>query len=125
MDFVGKVITHVDIDPEMDQILLTLDSGVEIMIYHARDGCEHVVIEGTDGSWNNLLHKPILLFQHDETRSEVHPHYEYRTDTTLTFTVDGASVINRWVGTSNGYYSEKVDIRELSEVYDRISDKFK
>lgn len=118
---VGEVLTHVDIFS--DEILLTTESGRKIQIYHDQDCCESVGIVDTEGNWQNLIGKPLL-----EASQEIDPDNDpifsqhkpedsddSRTDTKLTFRVDGATVINRWIGESNGYYSEFVDFKDITK----------
>lgn len=38
---------------------------------------------------------------------------ESATETKLTFVADGATVINRWIGESNGYYSETIQLDQV------------
>lgn len=109
-EIVGEVLTNIDVDGDT-QILLTTESGRQFLIYHDQDCCEEVSILSTEGDWYTLLGKEIVELNVDERPSK--PGYESRTDTTLTFKVSDATVINRWVGESNGYYSESVDFAEL------------
>ena len=111
-ELAGETLTYIDVDPENDVILLTTESGRMIKIYHEQDCCESVRIEDTQGDWHNLIGKVIVTAYADEYESEVE--YGSRTETTLTFCVDDATVINRWVGESNGYYSESVHIEEIA-----------
>ncbi|WP_417459104.1 hypothetical protein [Kordiimonas sp.] len=113
---VGEVLTHVDADENGEEILLTTASGRQITIHHDQDCCEHVRIEGTDGSWHELIGKVIVDATKDEREfgdpPPAFPDSWTRTD--LTFRVDGATVVSRWIGESNGYYSESVDIDEIA-----------
>lgn len=113
---VGEVLTNIDVFDE--EILLTTKSGREIRVYHDQDCCESVYIEGTEGDWKQLIGKVILEVEEDiecnEDANLVQEHESY-TKTTLTFKVDGETVINRWFGCSNGYYSESVDFREINK----------
>ena len=113
-DLVGEVLDAVDIDREENQILLTTRSGRKFLVYHEQDCCETVAISGQDGSFDKLIGKPIVEargFAVDTGESE--SDYDSQTTTTLVFRVDDQTVISRWVGDSNGYYSESVDIAEL------------
>ena len=112
----GETLTHIDVAKEHgeDQILLTTESGREIRIYHEQDCCETVRIVDTEGEWHDLIGKPILEATKEEEQRETED-YESETKTALTFRVDGATVISRWIGESNGYYSESVDIREITK----------
>ena len=119
-NLVGEVLTHVDIFD--DEILLTTESGRKIQIFHSQDCCESVSIVNTEGDWQNLIGKPLIEASEEidpdndpiftETDKECH---DSRTNTKLTFRVDGATVINRWVGDSNGYYSESVDFEDITK----------
>jgi len=115
-ELIGEVLTYIDIDPKNDVILLTTQSGRQIRICHYQDCCESVYIENTDGKWHELFGKPILDASHEECSSGNLPEECYEdswTRTTLTFKTDKATVINRWIGTSNGYYSESVSLIEI------------
>ena len=113
-DLVGEVLDSVDIDRGENQILLTTRSGRRFMVYHEQDCCEKVQIVGQDGNFDNLIGKPLIEardFAVDTGESE--SDYDSQTTTTLVFRVDDQTVISRWIGDSNGYYSESVDIAEL------------
>ena len=113
-DLVGEVLDAVDIDREENQILLTTRSGRKFLVYHEQDCCEKVAISGQDGNFDKLIGKPIVEardFAVDTGESE--SDYDSQTTTTLVFRVDDQTVISRWIGDSNGYYSESVDIAEL------------
>ena len=116
-ELVGEVLTYIDIDPENNIILLTTESGREIKIYHRQDCCESVKIESTDGEWRSLLGFPITRATREEV-SEGDPVPECPDSwmrTTLTFHTSVATVISRWIDESNGYYSESVDLEEITK----------
>ena len=83
------------------------------MIYHEQDCCETVQIQDTEGNWHDLIGKVITETDHDETCG-VLDNSESSTLTTLTFKCDDATVISRWIGESNGYYSEGVDLADIT-----------
>jgi hypothetical protein len=110
---VGEVLDAVDIDREENQILLTTRSGRRFLVYHEQDCCETVAISGQDGNFDKLIGKPLVEardFAVDTTEEGID---DSQTTTTLVFRVDDQTVISRWIGDSNGYYSESVDIAEL------------
>ena len=109
-DLAGETLTAVDIF-DGDEIILTTQSGRRVKIFHDQDCCESVGIEGPEGDWTPLLGK-VLLECKQESESFVRA-YGTGTKTTLTFRVDDATVVSRWIGESNGYYSEEVHIAEL------------
>lgn len=115
---VGEVLTH--IDDGGDVIMLTTKSGRIIRIHHDQDCCESVSIEDTKGNWHDLIGKVIIEASEDvQKQGDPPPEYpDSWTRTTLTFKVDGATVISRWIGESNGYYSESVDIEDLTKSRD-------
>jgi hypothetical protein len=114
---VGETLTYVDTDENNDEIMLTTASGKIIKIFHEQDCCESVHIEDTEGNWHELIGK-VIVEATNESTSEGEPPNEYSeswTRTTLTFKVDDATVISRWIGESNGYYSESVDIEMVAK----------
>ena len=112
-DLVGEVLDAVDIDREENQILLTTRSGRKFLVYHEQDCCEKVQIVGQDGSFDKLIGKPIVEARDIAVDTTEEGIDDSQTTTTLVFRVDDQTVISRWVGDSNGYYSESVDIAEL------------
>ncbi len=115
-DLVGHTLSHIDVDDEHHEILLTTESGRRVLIEHDQECCESVILEGVDGNPLELLGKPLLLAEHEAIDQGDPPPEapDSWTRTKLTFRVDGATVICRWIGESNGCYSESVDIRELA-----------
>ena len=109
---VGEVLDAVDIDREENQILLTTRSGRKFLVYHEQDCCETVAISGQDGSFDKLIGKVIVEVR-DIAVDTGDDEIDSQTTTTLVFRVDDQTIISRWIGDSNGYYSESVDIAEL------------
>lgn len=108
----GEVLTHIDAGG--DEIMLTTQSGRKIRIFHSQDCCESVSIEGIDGELHKLVGKVLIDTSEEIDRENNPPEYpDSWTRTIHTFKVDDATVIVRWMGESNGYYSESVDIAEL------------
>jgi hypothetical protein len=110
---VGEVLDLVDIDREENQILLTTRSGRKFLVYHEQDCCETVAIHWQDGSFDKLIGKPIVEARGIAVDTSEEAIDSSQTTTTLVFRVDDQTVISRWIGDSNGYYSESVDIAEL------------
>ena len=113
---VGEILTNIDVSD--DTVMMTTKSGRQIMLYHSQGCCESVSILSTDGEWRELIGKPLLIVE-EEIDGSAACDYGSKTETTFTFGVDGATVINRWIGESNGYYSESVDIKEITSSKDR------
>ena len=110
---VGETLDAVDIDREENQILLTTRSGRRFVVYHEQDCCETVAISGQDGSFDKLIGKPLTEARDFAVDTSEESIDSSQTTTTLVFRVDDQTVISRWIGDSNGYYSESVDIAEL------------
>jgi hypothetical protein len=114
-NLVGKTLTEITGKVGEDEIVFITDSGDKYKLYHYQDCCEGVYIEDICGDLSDLIGSPILLAE--EVVSDTDPdgyvnNDEYRESFTWTFyklsTMKG-SVIIRWYGESNGYYSEGVD----------------
>jgi len=108
----GEILTHIDIDDSQRQIMLTTESGRIFKIFHAQDCCEDVLIKSTEGDWNTLKGKVIESVSLNE-KEIPDDFYRTATETEITFVVNDSTVISRWIGTSNGYYSESVDFEEV------------
>jgi hypothetical protein len=102
-----------------DELLFTMDNGDRYIMYHSQNCCEHVRIEDIDGNLNDLVGSPVL--QAEVVSGETPDDWEageWRDSYTWTFykfaTIKG-SVTLRWLGESNGYYSERVDFGKVED----------
>lgn len=117
----GKRIAAIDVvdDPGKEhEIQITTECGRMFRFYHSVDCCESVQIakaKDGDGNLLTLIGKTLIDVSH-ATDSENDPpseHSDSWTNTTITFRTDSETVISRWIGESNGYYSEDVDLEEI------------
>ena len=123
-DLIGRCLYCVEVI-EDEEIRFYLTESNYVRMYHQQDCCESVRIEDICGDLNDLVGAPLLEAEEVEgyTANPVDEEDEYADESyTWTFykfaTRKGAVTI-RWYGSSNGYYSESVDI----EVVDKTIDK--
>lgn len=107
---IGKVFTEVKVS-SYDIEFIEAD-GSKFVMYHNQDCCEEVYIEDICGDINDLVNAEILSAEESSNRSD-EPLYQSDDSYTWTFyrfqSTKGPVVI-RWYGSSNGYYSESVDV---------------
>ena len=110
-DLVGRVLYRVE-QIHNDELRFYLTEDHYVRMYHDQDCCESVTIEDIAGDLDDLIGTPLLLAEEvsgdDPAPSE--EYYESYTWTYYRFRTIKGSVDIRWYGTSNGYYSERVDI---------------
>jgi hypothetical protein len=117
----GKTFTSVRGEVGGEQIEFICEDGSIYVMHHQQDCCEAVSIESIVGDLADLVGSPILHAK--EATSEEDPEgYKkadntYRDSFTWTFyklaTIKGWVDI-RWLGESNGYYSERVDLTRVA-----------
>ena len=110
-DLQGRVLTSVE-QIYHDELRFYLTDEHYVRMYHEQDCCESVSIEDIVGDLDDLVGTPLLLAEEvsnydDEPTEE---YYESYTWTYYRFRTIKGSVDIRWYGSSNGYYSESVDI---------------
>ena len=102
----GMTITAVVYKETNESLLIHLNTHVLEMTHH-QDCCETVYLADVVGSFEDLIGYPLLevsesiVNTNSEDMSSTASYYNFRTVK--------ASVQLRWVGESNGYYSETVD----------------
>lgn len=110
-ELIGKVFTKVTKNENDDEITFEGNDGKIYKMYHDQDCCESVFIEDINGELDWLVGTPIL--QAEEVTNSENSKCKYDESFTWTFynfaTIKGYVTI-RWYGSSNGYYSESVDI---------------
>jgi hypothetical protein len=94
--------------------------GSHYLLYHSQDCCESVLIEDICGDLNDIVGTPILIAYESAdtdvftTNPEAEKGAESFTWTFYRISTIKGSVVIRWYGESNGYYSESVDFVRVS-----------
>lgn len=110
-DLQGRILTKV-VNLDNDELRFHLTEDHYVKMYHIQDCCESVVIEDIVGDLNDLVGTPLLLAEEISNLPSEDEDDAYGTCTWTYYkfrTIKG-SVDIRWYGSSNGYYSESVDI---------------
>ena len=112
-EFIGKTFNSITVEDSKELIKFITDKEVYNML-HDQDCCETVQLDEIHGDLSDLIGSPIITAE-ERTNSEDNQKDKDDDSFTWTFyelaTIKG-SVTIRWYGTSNGYYSESVDIQK-------------
>ena len=107
----GKTFVQVTGSVGSDEMLFETANGERFMFAHQQDCCESVDINDIVGDLQDLVGEPMLIAE--EVKGATEPdaeHYESYTYTFYKFATRKGYVDVRWLGESNGYYSEGVDL---------------
>lgn len=96
---------------EGDCLVFTLSGGDAFVFGHWQDCCETVAIEDVAGDLADLAGSPLLFAEEAEKCEDNTDHGgDSKTWTFYKFATVKGDVTVRWLGESNGYYSESVDL---------------
>ena len=108
---IGKTISEITRFSDGDELKFKCNDGTVFKYYHNQNCCESVEIEDICGDFNDLIGSPILIAEKRVDDSESSTSVEVsKTWTFYEFATIKGSVTIRWYGSSNGYYSEEVDL---------------
>ena len=93
-----------------EELIFEMEDGSKYTFYHSPDCCEAVSILDICGDVKDLLQQPLL--QATEVVHEADINGGHETWTFYIFRNVKGTVTVRWYGSSNGYYSEEVSLRE-------------
>lgn len=118
-DFTGKTISSIEgAEIGSDEVTFICSDGTKYRMFHDQDCCESVRIEDINGDISDLIGSPILQAEESTNSDDTLGRIEYPDSFTWTFyilaTIKGYVTI-RWLGESNGYYSESVELEELKQ----------
>lgn len=107
---IGVTMRSVE-DVEGVQLIFTAEDGRSFVFHHEQDCCEFVRIEEIIGELTDLVGAPITMAEEISSEGHAKPadYYDYSyTWTFYKFATAKGYVTVRWLGESNGYYSEAV-----------------
>ena len=109
-DMIGKVFTSVTQDGTE---MVFANATEKFKFLHWQDCCESVYIESIVGDLSDLEGEPLLIAEKvsgEIPEPKEDEYIESRTWTFYKFATRKGYVDVRWLGESNGYYSESVDL---------------
>ena len=107
----GKTFVEVTGSVGSGEMLFVTAEGERFMFAHQQDCCESVDINDIVGDLQDLVGTPLLVAEEVSGATEPdEEHYESYTYTFYKFATRKGYVDVRWLGESNGYYSERVDL---------------
>lgn len=117
-EIVGKVFESVEgLVDGSDSVYFTFTDGSRYKMFHDQDCCEHVAIVDVCGDIDDLIGGAVIEAREDTNTTDTFGNNSLDESFTWTFyniqTTKG-SVQIRWLGESNGYYSESVDFMILN-----------
>ena len=110
---VGRTFVRVEGSVGDEEMIFQTADGDRFVFTHFQDCCERVDINDIVGDLQDLVGEPLLVAE--EVQGEVPADFddEYIESYTFTFykfATRRGYVDVRWLGESNGYYSESVDL---------------
>jgi hypothetical protein len=101
-----------------DELHFVLVGGRHFKLYHNQNCCEGVEIESIVGDLADLIGEPLTMAEEATGATPADFVFEYEPESyTWTFyklATRKGYVDVRWLGSSNGYYSESVDFCEVA-----------
>lgn len=110
-EMIGKTIVSINGGEGDEEMIFISNDGHKFEFYHNFSCCEQVYISDICGDINDLLGQPLV--EAEEVEDYIGPDMDHETYTWTFYkfrTMKGAVTI-RWLGTSNGYYSETVSYK--------------
>jgi hypothetical protein len=107
-------LTLEEINNSGDKITLKA-SGRTFLMWHEQDCCEDVSVESIKGNVERAISEKIIdaTENSNSTEPKMGDWDESWTWTYYTIRTQSETIVIRWYGRSNGYYSERVRFREL------------
>lgn len=109
-NMIGSTFVKVFHDTGAEELVFEREDKTKVVFWHGQNCCENVYIEDICGELSDLIGYPLLVAEErisDNTQTEEHESVTY---TFYEFRTIKGSVTVRWCGSSNGYYSESVDM---------------
>lgn len=114
----GRILTNIEgLEEGSEQVTFTCDDGTKFIMDHSQDCCENVRVLEVIGDAEDLIGSEILTAEEavnpDDAPAVSEYDYDSSTWTFYKLSTRKGYVDIRWLGESNGYYSESVDFYEV------------
>lgn len=113
-ELIGKTYTEVTIGEGAERMVLVASSGEKYVFEHLQGCCESVRIEEVIGDLGDLVGSPLVMAECATNQDNPPQYADSWTWTFYKFATAKGYVTVRWLGESNGYYSEDVYLRRVS-----------
>jgi hypothetical protein len=113
---VGKTITEIiGCEVGSEEITFVCETGEKFCMIHRQDCCEDVRVEDICGDVNHLIGLPIIEAEECNNMEEpkIDDYVESYKWTFYRIATNRGCVVIRWLGQSNGCYSESVDFEQI------------
>lgn len=107
VELIGKTVTDIQVNEDKTTIRFVTPDADYVMT-HFQDCCEEVYVESIVGDVADIIGHEIR--HAEESTNEGALGYDHYTWTFYSLRTDKGYLDIRWVGSSNGYYSERVDL---------------
>ncbi len=114
-DMIGKTLVSIDdLKVGSESVEFKAQDGTKFVFWYEHDCCASCVVQDLIGDVSDLIGTPILVAEEVSSKEAPKPEGEYVDSYTWTFyrfsTAKGTVTV-RWLGESNGHYSESVSYR--------------
>ena len=114
---IGQTIESIEgLKQYSEEVKIKTKEGNEYLMYHGQDCCESVQLEDFNGDISDIVGGLIVNAEEIESADGPEPdHAESYSWTFYKIDTNKGSLFMRWLGESNGYYSEEVDFAWLNK----------
>lgn len=110
----GRLITAKGLEPGEDEVVFTdTESGEQFVLSHTQDCCECVRLYDVCGDPDDLIDARVISAYESSSGAEEDVVCESCTWTFYRIQTSKGAITLRWLGESNGYYSEDVEFDQV------------
>lgn len=108
----GKTIVSIEgCNVDSEEVFINTSDNKRYVLLHTRYCCEHVRLVDVIGDLEDIIGYPLTMSE--EIAQQEESNWGTQTWTFYKFATIKGYVTLRWLGESNGYYSEEVDLIEI------------
>lgn len=116
-NLLGRTLKSINVDRENNEITFIDTEDLVYQMYHDQDCCESVIIDDIVGDVSDLIGSPITMAEEitntDDAMDKEVDTYDSFTWTFYKLATIKGYVTIKWWGESNGYYSERVEFKQI------------